>query len=221
MARKNGPAFRVWQFDKKKKAKAKLRGQEDNPDDRIGWICPKCFTGVPAGQRFHKCPEKCGEAEKAYNLLDTLPKEVAAKVAASFIANAVNDGASTSTGSPRTVATGGQVLLPSVRGGRALPIQVGTTDGHGKVPKHLRQEANNNNSFSHEEILTLKSNAGLSGQQMEKIMTGMRVKLGRGVVDSNFKQAEVDHNNQYIDYFTGKFEEFEDKDGNLVKQPLV
>ena len=76
-------------------------------------------------------------------------------------------------------------------------------------------------SFCTDELLTITSGTGLSGRQTEKLLAGMRLKLGRGFVESHMRDKIVEHNNQYNEYFTGKFEVFQDKDGMEITQPLV
>ena len=47
---------------------------------------------------------------------------------------------------------------------------------------------------------------------MEKVLAGMRLKFGRGFVESGMHQAASEHNNQCNEFFTGKFEMFQDMD---------
>jgi hypothetical protein len=87
------------------------------------------------------------------------------------------------------------------------------------------KEKNNNPSraspFTHEELLYLKSEANLSGRQMDKVVAGVRLKMGRAAVDQGFHEKQIEHNNQYEEYFSAELMEFEGKEGEKVTKPLV
>ena len=227
-------AFRVWQFGKKAKSKAKLRKQAENHDDRVGWICPDCCKGVPAelskGQHKQDCSllergehgtRKPSSSMMAKNLLETLPADVAAKFVSSYLQQQQAT-TSADTGEPSTSVSSADkedenvVLVPRMRG---PPMTVEIKDLHG-IQKR-RRDAANNNTFTGEEILTIQTDAGLSRRQMEKVLTGMRIKFGFGVIEKGVRHTFAEHNSQYAEYFTGKFETFEDKDGMRISMPLV
>ena len=84
-----------------------------------------------------------------------------------------------------------------------------------------RMEAAKRIKFTGKEILTIQTEAGLSRRQMERILAGMRIKLGYGIIEKGVRHAFSAHNSQYSEYFTGKFETFEDKDGMQIGMPLV
>ena len=193
LARKSGLEFRNWQM--KKKGKCKERENED----RIIRLCPECFLGIEAG-KAHTCNPT--EAQKTKNLLENLPQSVVAKVAQSYVA-----GQSSSSG-------GEPVILPRAQGGKPLVVSP-------VAPPSKAQGRSKLNSFTHEELIILRTETGLSARQMEKILAGMRLKLGRTVVDAGFHHASTEHNNQYRDFFTAQFTEFEDKDGVMRTQPFV
>ena len=52
-------------------------------------------------------------------------------------------------------------------------------------------------------------------------MANLRIKFGRKVVEPGYADAQIEHNNRYIDYFDAKFENFEDREGNEISMPYV
>ena len=67
----------------------------------------------------------------------------------------------------------------------------------------------------------MRAQAGISGNQMKTILADIRAKFGRKAVEAGNRKATTEHNSQYSKYFTAEITEFEDKDGKLMKKPLV
>ena len=229
-------AFQAWRFGKKTKSRAKMRKQAQNHNDRIGWICPDCCQGVAAGvSKAQHMRQDCNVEDRpdkglrmptsskvAQNLLETLPAEVAAKFVSSYLQQQQQQQSSNSDGAgPSTSHGSGDmedvetnvVLIPRAHG---PPMTVEIKDLH-----RPRREAAKRITFTGSEILILQTEAGLSRRQMQRILAGMRIKLGLKCIEKRMDQVFSEHNSQYADFFTAKFETFEDKDGMPIGMPLV
>lgn len=183
LGRKNGVEMRKFYHERKGKVKVRRR------------LCQECYRGVIDGQQ-HDCDPS--DAEKARNLLNNIPEELAAKIAAAYIAEKVKSG------------EGSSIVLPQCgHGGRPLVVTVG------------QQAAVEKEAFTHKEIVGIAAEAGVSQKSMKSILGNMRPKLGRKIVEPGLHLGFAPHNNQYRDYFAAKFEEFEGSDGKKIRMPFV
>ena len=67
----------------------------------------------------------------------------------------------------------------------------------------------------------MKAETGGSGAQMEAILANLCIRFGRKVVKPGYHDAQIEHNNRYIDCFDAKLENFQDKEGNEISMPYV
>ena len=90
LARMNGCQWRAFQFSRKARSRAKLKKQGG---DRVGWVCPDCYKGIPANVQKHSCIKPRGDhgldhptpGAMAQNLLESLPQTVAATFVYSYL----------------------------------------------------------------------------------------------------------------------------------------
>ena len=75
--------------------------------------------------------------------------------------------------------------------------------------------------LGHHEVLVIKTEARMSGHQMDTVLANLQRKYGRDIVELGSEDASVFHNNQYKEYFDVKQDEFEDKNGQYIVRPLV
>ena len=127
--------------------------------------------------------------EAVNNLALNLPAEITAKLSHTYISSQVTVGGDCQP-----------VLLPPGNGGHPLPINITS-----KTSKVLLEP------LGHHEILAMKTEAGVSGRQMETVLANLRRKYGWDIVESGSADASVFKNNHYKEYFDIKQEEFDDE----------
>jgi len=172
----------------------KKKAQRKQRKEPKGRLCLLCFREVVEGEG-HLC--QASTMAVVDNLVEMLPEEVTAKVAHSYLARQVEGG-------------GDQVLLPPAAGGHPLLVSLGHREGAAEKIQ-----------ISHQEVQTMKAKAGVSGNQMDKILADFRAKAGRKIVKPGARNASRLHNKQYSEFFTAGVMEFEDNDGKPLRKPFV
>lgn len=172
----------------------KARGVERQ---KVVRLCPSCYLGVVEG-KTHTC--QASTMEVVENLVEVLPEEVTAKLAHNYLARQVDSGGDQQN-----------VLLPPSAGGHPLPVTLGHQEG---LQPSMEQ-------LTHQDVLRMRAQAGISSNQMKTILADLRAKLGRGLVEPGIREASSLHNSQYSEFFTAKMEEFKDKDGHVVQKPFI
>jgi hypothetical protein len=175
LARLSGPAYLHWQ--------RKTKGREK---PKVSRLCTRCYQGVLHGQS-HSCSVSTLEAVE--NLTLSLPEEIRAKLAHSYLVNQATENE--------------PVFLPPAAGGHVLPVVCGRQPvGAGLVP------------LNHSEVLTIGAQNHLSSQQTENIMADLRTKYGRSFVAPGIAKASTEHNRKYDEFFTSEEVILTDSKGN-------
>ena len=160
-------------------------------------LCNKCYIGVEIG-KSHKC--KVSTLDAVENLEQSIPDEVKAKLALQYLTSKMKCGGDNKP-----------VFLTPAMGGHTVPVLVGVKEA--KAPA--------TNSLTHEEVIAMRTESGVSANSMDSILANLRLKYGRKCVEANMEGASVLHNNQYTEYFSASMQEFEDKDGKKITKPFV
>ena len=186
LGRKNGLEMRKFAAERKGKAN-KVRRR----------LCPECYRGVLDGH-LHACDPK--DSAKTRNLLNNIPEEVAANIAAAYIAEKLRSGEASSIALPH----------PSGLGGHPMVVTVGHQAAAEEKP-----------SFNQQEIVSMTSETGVPQRAMYSFLANVRSKFGRNSVEPGIKTGFPLHNKQYEDYFAAKFEDFEGSNGEKIRMPFV
>ena len=136
-------------------------------------LCNKCYIGVEIG-KSHKC--KVSTLDAVENLEQSIPDEVKAKLALQYLTNKMKCGGDNKP-----------VFSPPAMGGHTVTALVGF-----KVAK-----APATNSLTHEEVIAMRTESGVSANSMDSILANLRLKYGRKCVEVHMEGASVLHNNQY------------------------
>ena len=148
----------------------KVTGRERS---KVSRLCQECFQGVQEG-RSHSCSVSTLEAVR--NLTASLPLDVREKLALETIRRKSEEN-----------GAGGDIVLPKATGGHPVHVQVGTPTNCTKPKEQI----------SCKEVLTMAASAHLTGKQTDSILSDMRSKLGRRVIEPGVKAARAQHNSQY------------------------
>ena len=132
---------------------------------KVDRLCQYCYRGLAQGQQSHVC--NVSKEEAVNNLALNLPAEITAKLSHTYISSQVTVGGDCQP-----------VLLPPGNGGHPLPINITS-----KTSKVLLEP------LGHHEILAMKTEAGVSGCQMETVLANLRRKYGRDIVESGSADA--------------------------------
>ena len=176
--------------------KRKVKGKEVK---KVTRLCQECYIGIVEGTS-HTCSVSTMDAIR--NLANTLPKEIQSKLALEILKDKQNE--VSSSGESQTI------FLPPAHGGLPVPVLV----GHRTTAPLAKPQ------FTHQEMLTMATSAHLTGNQINTIAADLRIKLGRDAVVPGLDKAVVEHNNMYLDFFSGEQKMFWDSEGNVVRRAI-
>ena len=166
---------------------------------KVTRLCQECYIGIVEGTS-HTCSVSTMDAIR--NLANTLPKEIQSKLALEILKDKQNE--VSSSGESQTI------FLPPAHGGLPVPVLV----GHRTTAPLAKPQ------FTHQEMLTMATSANLTGNQINTIAADLRIKLGRDAVVPGLDKAVVEHNNMYLDFFSGEQKMFWDSEGNVVRRAI-
>ena len=143
----------------------------------------------------HTChPSK---VEAVRNLVATLPDHLKEQVALEILREEVGE-----SGDRRlslTPASGGRRVSVTLGADSPLPMEV----------------------LSHEEVITMATNAHLTGSQTSSVMADMRAKFGRSIVESHLKPAITLHNDRLAKFFRCEVLLFSGKDDTPLRRATL
>ena len=197
IARLNGPKFLCWQREILKK-------RENEPV--ITRMCHSCGKGVPVLQITHNCNSSDQDIVK--NMVESIPESIKAKLVHSLVKEMELE-KKEAHGSQNSPHDSKVILLPPATGGKPLPIFVGAQPSSSKFEP-----------LTHQEAVQMSSRHNLSGKQQDGILSDLRVKWGRQVVDPMLKEAMPAHNQQFAPFYTVEEKNWLNSNNQVLKKNL-
>ena len=166
--------------------------REGKPD--ISVMCPSCGRGLPISQKSHQC--STSDLDSVSNMLQSIPDILKPKLAHSLLKELQEE-------------QGGTIYLPPTSGGKAVQVLV----GHQASTSEMLP-------LTHQEVIQMASRSHLSGEQQSSIMTDLRTKWGRKVVEPGLQEMMPQHNKQFAPFFKVEAKQFKASDGQIMPKNL-
>lgn len=159
-------------------------------------------SGVAATTVSHKC--SATDQERVHQLMQNIPKEVKAKLAAALVSEQQEEQSVSGCSSGPKEQT---VSLPRAQGGKAVTLTVGKEPVHTEAPV-----------ITLKQMTTMSMKAHLTGAQRESVASDVRTIFGRKSVEPGLQKAIPEHNKKFEPFF--KVQEMcflDSKDNEITK----
>ena len=173
----------------------------------IKHMCFSCGKGVPVNQKNHICSSS--DLDIIKNMLQSIPEPLKPKLAHSLLKQ-IKEGQKEDNGPLLPRKESQTVHLPPANGGPPLAVYIGAQQ-HGTSSLE---------PLTHKEVVQISSRHYLSGEQQAGIMSDIRAKWGRQIVEPKLKESMHGYNNQFAPYFTEDEKQFVDSEDNILPKHL-